>query len=51
MGKTPKMEGPVAENISKQLNEICPIENLEKRRAWRDACLTNLSQLKKQMGN
>lgn len=47
MGETPRMIGPVAEEIAKQLNEICPLEKLAERRAWRDACLTKLSQLKK----
>lgn len=47
MGETPRMTGPVAEEISKQLNEITPLDKLAERRAWRDACLTKLSQLKK----
>ncbi|KAJ6640598.1 Lambda-crystallin like, partial [Pseudolycoriella hygida] len=51
MGPTPRMEGPVAEDISQQLEEMCSIEQLPKRRAWRDACLTKLSQLKKEMGD
>jgi L-gulonate 3-dehydrogenase len=44
------MEGPVMEKISKQLEEMCPLEDLEKRRKWRDSCLTQLSQLKKNVG-
>jgi len=51
MGPTPRMEGPDAEEIFKQLEEMCSIEKLPERRAWRDACLTKLSQLKKEMGN
>ena len=51
MGPTPKMEGAVMEKIAKELEELCPLEDLEKRRAWRDACLTNLSQLKKSTGD
>ncbi|KAG4066332.1 hypothetical protein HA402_000556 [Bradysia odoriphaga] len=51
MGPTPKMEGPSAEEVSKQLEQMCPIDQLPQRRAWRDACLTKLSQLKKEMGN
>lgn len=47
MGPTPKMEGEVMEKIAKELEEMCPLEDLEKRRKWRDACLTQLSQLKK----
>jgi len=46
-GETPRMLGPVAVDISRQLEEICPLEKLKERRAWRDACLTKLSQLKK----
>ncbi|CRK96211.1 CLUMA_CG009639, isoform A [Clunio marinus] len=51
MGPTPRMEGPAMEKIVKQLEEMCPLEDLEKRRAWRDSCLTNLSELKKKSGN
>lgn len=51
MGPIPKMEGPVAAEVSKQLEQMCPIDQLPQRRAWRDACLTKLSQLKKEMGN
>jgi len=47
MGPVPKMEGPVAADIAKQLEEICPLDKLQERRNWRDACLTKLSQLKK----
>lgn len=45
--ETPRMAGPVAEDISKQLEEMCPLDKLQERRAWRDTCLTKLSQLKK----
>lgn len=48
-GPIPKMTGPQAEEISKQLGEMVAIEKLPERRAWRDACLTKLSQLKKEM--
>lgn len=51
MGPTPKMEGPDVAKIAKQLEEMCPLEDLEKRRAWRDMCLTQLSQLKKKLGD
>lgn len=47
MGETPRMIGPAAEEISQQLNEMCPLDKLAERRAWRDSCLTKLSQLKK----
>lgn len=49
MGPTPRMEGPVAVDIAKQLEKMCPIEKLNERRMWRDRCLTKLSQLKKEM--
>lgn len=51
MGATPRMEGAVAERVAEQLNAMCPVERLPERRAWRDACLTRLAQLKKEMGN
>lgn len=41
------MTGADAEKISKQLEEICPLDKLAERRAWRDVCLTKLAQLKK----
>jgi L-gulonate 3-dehydrogenase len=49
MGPTPKMEGKVMEKVSQELEEMCTLENLPDRRKWRDACLTQLSQLKKKM--
>lgn len=49
MGPTPKFEGPQAKEVSRQLEKMCPLEDLQKRREWRDACLTKLSQLKKEM--
>lgn len=51
MGPTPKMEGPQMKEVAKQLGQMCPIEKLPERRAWRDASLTKLSQLKKEQGN
>ncbi|KAL7052061.1 hypothetical protein ACKWTF_004749 [Chironomus riparius] len=45
----PKMEGPVMEKVAKELEEMCPLEDLEKRRKWRDNCLTLLSQMKKDL--
>uniref|UniRef100_A0A336KBN1 CSON004184 protein n=1 Tax=Culicoides sonorensis TaxID=179676 RepID=A0A336KBN1_CULSO len=50
MGPTPKMEGAQADVVAEQLEKMCPIEDLQKRREWRDACLTKLSQLKREMG-
>lgn len=46
MGPTPKMEGKTAIEIAKQLEKICPLDQLQNRRAWRDECLTKLSILK-----
>lgn len=43
----PKMEGPNMNRIAKELEEMCPLENLQQRRKWRDSCLTQLSQMKK----
>lgn len=48
-GPIPKMEGEQAEEISRQLNEMVPLDKLQDRREWRDACLTKLSQLKNEM--
>lgn len=50
MGPTPKMEGAQADEVSRQLEQMCSIDDLQKRREWRDACLTKLSQLKREMG-
>lgn len=47
MGPTPRMGGELLEKISEQMNNICPLDKLAERRAWRDACLTKLSLLKK----
>ncbi|XP_013178225.1 PREDICTED: lambda-crystallin [Papilio xuthus] len=50
MGDIPKMtQSKAAENICNQLNRMVPIEKLQERRAWRDACLTRLALLKKEM--
>lgn len=48
-GPVPKFEGEMAKKISEQLNEICPLDKLQERRAWRDTALTKLSILKKEM--
>lgn len=46
-GEVPRMIGPTVEKIAKQLEEMVPLDKLAERRAWRDNCLTKLSQLKK----
>ncbi|KZC05286.1 PREDICTED: lambda-crystallin homolog isoform X2 [Dufourea novaeangliae] len=48
-GPTPKFEGEMAEKISNELNEMCPLNKLQERRAWRDEALTKLSVLKKEL--
>lgn len=48
-GPVPKFEGEVAEKISNELNEMCPLDKLQERRAWRDEALTKLSLLKKEL--
>lgn len=45
----PKMEGAQAKVVAEQLNKMTPLDKLAERRAWRDACLTRLSVLKKEM--
>ncbi|XP_024227925.1 lambda-crystallin homolog isoform X1 [Bombus impatiens] len=50
-GPVPKFEGEMAEKISNELNEMCPLEKLQERRAWRDEALTKLSLLKKELNN
>jgi len=49
MKDIPKMEGDQVLEIAKQLESNVSIEDLQKRRKWRDDCLTKLSQLKKEM--
>ncbi|XP_068159880.1 lambda-crystallin homolog [Drosophila tropicalis] len=49
MGPTPKMEGPVAVDVAKQLNEMVPLDKLPERRNYRDNCLTHLALLKKKL--
>lgn len=50
-GPVPKFEGPLVKEINEQLCAKVPIEKLPERRAWRDACLTKLSVLKKEANN
>lgn len=49
MGPTPRMEGPTAEEIAKQLEAMVPLDKLAERRTYRDNCLTQLSILKKKL--
>ncbi|XP_062141328.1 lambda-crystallin homolog [Drosophila sulfurigaster albostrigata] len=51
MGPTPKMEGPTAAVIAKQLNELVPLDKLAERRTYRDSCLTQLSILKSKINS
>ncbi|XP_026817903.1 lambda-crystallin homolog [Rhopalosiphum maidis] len=44
---SPKFEGPLVKVIGDQLNSNTPLEDLPKRRLWRDQSLIKLSQLKK----
>ncbi|XP_026751240.1 lambda-crystallin [Galleria mellonella] len=49
-GEAPRMtQNSSAPTICNQLNRMVPLERLPERRAWRDACLTRLSILKKEM--
>jgi hypothetical protein len=50
-GPVPKFEGPLVKEINEQLCAKVPTEKLPERRAWRDACLTKLSILKKEINN
>lgn len=50
-GPVPKFVGEMAEKISNELNEMCPLDKLKERRAWRDTALTKLSILKKELNN
>ncbi|KAJ0179814.1 hypothetical protein K1T71_004405 [Dendrolimus kikuchii] len=49
-GAVPRMtQSKTRETICKQLEKMVPMNRLQDRRAWRDACLTRLSILKKEM--
>lgn len=37
------------QKVAKELEEMCPLEDLEQRRKWRDNCLTQLSQMKSKL--
>lgn len=49
MGPIPHMQNETLKTVHKQLCDSVPIEKLQERRQWRDACLTKLSVLKQQM--
>ncbi|XP_063361259.1 lambda-crystallin homolog [Cydia amplana] len=52
MGPTPRMtQCPGAASICEQLNQLVPLDRLQERRAYRDAALTRLSILKKELKN
>ena len=46
-GPTPRMKGPVAEHITKEMLKKIPLESLNRKRKWRDECLIAISQLKR----
>ncbi|CAH2107206.1 unnamed protein product [Euphydryas editha] len=49
-GETPRMaESKNAERICERLNALVPLQRLQERRLWRDACLMRLALLKKEM--
>ncbi|KAI4498576.1 hypothetical protein M0802_006282 [Mischocyttarus mexicanus] len=48
-GPVPKFVGEMAEKISNELNEMCPLDKLQQRREWRDKALTKLAVLKKEL--
>lgn len=45
-GTIPRMTGPMANQISKELEEMCPLDKLVEKRRWRDDCLMDLVTLK-----
>jgi hypothetical protein len=47
IGANTKIDFSVAYKIANELEETRPLEDLKKRRAWRDSCLAKLCQLKK----
>ncbi|XP_061710178.1 lambda-crystallin homolog [Cydia pomonella] len=52
MGPIPRMtQCPGAASICQQLNQLVPLDRLQERRAYRDAALTRLSILKKELKN
>ena len=46
-GPVPEFKGPTLERINKELEEMTSVADLPKRRQYRDDCLKQLSQLKR----
>ncbi|KAK3926677.1 Lambda-crystallin-like protein [Frankliniella fusca] len=49
IGPIPHLLNETHKTIHKQLCEVTPLDKLQERRQWRDACLTKLSVLKQEM--
>ncbi|KAK9507231.1 hypothetical protein O3M35_007137 [Rhynocoris fuscipes] len=49
MPPPPKFEGPLVKEMANQLTAKIPLDKLQQRRAWRDKCLMELSQLKNKL--
>lgn len=49
MGPVPHMQGDVLAAVSRQLCDRIPLDKLQERRQWRDAALTKLAVLKREM--
>ena len=47
MAPVPHLEGETLKEVHKQLCNRIPLEKLQERRQWRDACLTKLAVLKR----
>jgi len=48
-GPVPRLEGPTADTVVKQLEEKVPIDQLQKRREWRDKSLSALAKIKREI--
>jgi L-gulonate 3-dehydrogenase len=46
LGPVTRFEGPNLANVNQQLEEQVPLDKLQERRAWRNACLASLAKLK-----
>lgn len=49
MGPIPHMQSETLQEVHTQLCNDIPLDKLQERRQWRDACLTKLSVLKNEM--
>ena len=49
LGPVTKFEGKDLDNVDRQLTEQIPLEKLQEKRAWRNACLASLAKLKQDM--